>query len=78
MKHIKITLAFCFSLVCFCCTFEEPDLPQTCGNSIYNPETEFCYYDSYVYKKCNGLEYDPTTHFCSNNVLYEKYNSSNY
>jgi hypothetical protein len=72
MKYIKITLAFCFSLVCSCCTFEEPELPRTCGGSIYNSETEFCYYDYIVYKKCGGLEYDPREQKCENDILIEQ------
>ena len=69
MKYIKITSAFCFSLVCFCCTFDEPALPQTCRSVHYNPEIEFCFNDYIVYEKCDGLEYDPRDQKCENNIL---------
>ena len=35
----------------------------TCGNSIYNPSTSFCY-EGNVYLKCNGIKYNPTTQIC--------------
>jgi len=34
---------------------------------IFNPEKKFCY-DGAVYDKCDGMEYNPTTHICSGEV----------
>jgi uncharacterized protein (TIGR02145 family) len=34
---------------------------------IFNPEKKFCY-DGAVYDTCDGMEYNPTTHLCSDAV----------
>jgi len=34
-----------------------------CGSIVFNPSTSFCY-DGYIYDKCNGMEYNPTTYIC--------------
>ena len=36
---------------------------------VFNPEKKFCY-DGAVYDKCDGMEFNPTTHFCSNDVAH--------
>jgi uncharacterized protein (TIGR02145 family) len=35
--------------------------------SVFNPDKKFCY-DGAVYDKCDGMEYNPTTHICSGYV----------
>jgi len=42
---------------------EEAKGDGTCGSSIYNPSTSFCY-DGTVYAKCDGIKYNPTTQIC--------------
>ncbi|MDR2583982.1 MAG: PEGA domain-containing protein [Fibromonadaceae bacterium] len=34
---------------------------------IFNPEKKFCY-DGAVYDKCDGMEYNPTTHLCIGDI----------
>ena len=34
---------------------------------IFNPDNKFCY-DGNVYDKCDGMEYNPTTHICSGDI----------
>ena len=34
---------------------------------IFNPQKKFCY-DGAVYDKCDGMEYNPTTHICTGDV----------
>jgi uncharacterized protein (TIGR02145 family) len=34
-----------------------------CEEFVFNPATSFCYGNN-VYSKCNGMEYNPTTHIC--------------
>jgi len=36
---------------------------------IFNPEKKFCY-DGAVYDKCDGMEYNPTTHICTGSVAH--------
>jgi len=36
---------------------------------VFNPEKKFCY-DGAVYDKCDGMEFNPTTHFCSKDVAH--------
>ena len=34
---------------------------------VFNPEKKFCY-DGAVYDKCDGMEYNPTTHICIGDI----------
>ncbi|MDR2581134.1 MAG: fibrobacter succinogenes major paralogous domain-containing protein [Fibromonadaceae bacterium] len=36
---------------------------------VFNPERRFCY-DGAVYDKCDGMEYNPTTHICSGVIAH--------
>jgi len=36
---------------------------------IFNPEKKFCY-DGAVYDKCDGMEYNPTTHICTGDIAH--------
>jgi len=42
---------------------EDAESDGICGNSIYNPSTNFCFGGN-VYAKCDGLRYNPTTQIC--------------
>jgi uncharacterized protein (TIGR02145 family) len=42
---------------------EDANSDGTCGSSLYNPSTSFCY-EGNVYAKCDGIKYNPTTHIC--------------
>jgi hypothetical protein len=41
---------------------------QEC-DAVFNPAKKFCH-DGAVYDLCDGMEYDPTTHVCSDGVAY--------
>jgi len=36
-------------------------------DDIFNPNTDFCY-DGVIYSRCNGMEYNPTTHICTGTI----------
>jgi uncharacterized protein (TIGR02145 family) len=40
--------------------------PKGCSESVFNSSMSFCY-DGNIYQKCDGMEYNPTTHICQGN-----------
>jgi uncharacterized protein (TIGR02145 family) len=44
---------------------------ERCGNSEYNPTTQFCV-DAMTYDKCGGRDYNISTQFCSGSSIYSK------
>jgi uncharacterized protein (TIGR02145 family) len=48
-------------------TYYNPATERCCGNSKYTPATKFCF-DDKIYDRCNGMEYNPTTHICQSSV----------
>jgi len=47
---------------------EDAESDGTCGSSIYNPSTSFCYGGD-VYAKCDGIKYNPTIQICKGIVV---------
>ncbi|MDR2999654.1 MAG: PorT family protein [Fibromonadaceae bacterium] len=67
---IKVKRPFIFFLLCsFACVFAQDD-PSSLEvalkecDFVFNPERRFCY-DGEVYEKCDGMEYNPSTHICT-------------
>jgi len=46
-----------------------------CEDIVFNPSDNFCY-EGKIYDKCNGIEYNPSTHICKDLIAYPVSSSS--
>jgi hypothetical protein len=53
---------FLFSLTCVFAQDDQVALKEC--DFVFNPEKRFCY-NGEVYEKCDGMEYNPSTHICT-------------
>ncbi|MDR2581154.1 MAG: fibrobacter succinogenes major paralogous domain-containing protein [Fibromonadaceae bacterium] len=72
-QFFKVLCFLFFALSFFGCADIPDDLRDEADKmskkceSIFNPDTHFCY-DGDVFSRCNGMKYNPTTHICQGSV----------
>ncbi|GHV16759.1 hypothetical protein AGMMS49938_17050 [Fibrobacterales bacterium] len=78
---MRIIIGLLFSLVLISCGNVElldnpwdPDNWEHCGDATYSP-AQFCY-NSEIYSKCGGMEYNPPTQYCSGGSVINSLSSS--